>query len=112
MNGREEKGGEKRGKRKEGRRGGKRRKVEKGNPPAPSNIEYWMVHGSYMGGLPLPRTWLLGICQASPFLSSQIYKCDNERCPRPDCYRSCSSNKEDVFKCERPRCEGYFRLLR
>ena len=39
VNGREEKGGEKRGEEKEG-----------GEGKPPSNIGYWMVHGSYMGG--------------------------------------------------------------
>ena len=36
--------------------------------------------------------------------TAQIYKCDNEQCPRPDCYRSDGSNKEDSFPCSRPGC--------
>ena len=89
------------------------REVEKegGGEPPPSNIGYWMVRGSYMrvaSSKDLVARHLSSISPSSP----QIYKCDNERCPRPDCYRSCSSNKEDVFKCERPKCDGYFRLLR
>ena len=43
---------------------------------------------------------------------TQVYKCDNELCPRPDCYMSCSSNTEDVFPCRRTGCKGNFRLLR
>lgn len=44
--------------------------------------------------------------------SKQIYECDNERCPRPGRYRSASSNKQDVFPCDRPGCGGQFRLIR
>ncbi|XP_064405528.1 eukaryotic translation initiation factor 2 subunit 3, Y-linked-like [Halichondria panicea] len=46
------------------------------------------------------------------YANAKVYKCDNERCPRPGCYRSCSSSKEDVFPCTRPGCKGSFRLLR
>ena len=98
-------GGVKRGERKErGREGGTCRKEERSH-----QYRIWMMYGSYRGvaSSKEPVT-----CQTSPLLSPQIYKCDNERCPRPDCYRSCSSNKEDVFKCDRPKCDGYFRLLR
>jgi len=65
-------------------------------------------------------TWLVSRYEISELLAKQlnfsllpqIYKCDNEKCPRPDCYRSCSSSKEDVFRCDRPKCKGFFRLLR
>jgi translation initiation factor 2 subunit 3 len=46
------------------------------------------------------------------YANAKIYKCDNERCPRPGCYRSDSSNKPDVFSCDTPGCKGNFRLLR
>ncbi|XP_013407157.1 eukaryotic translation initiation factor 2 subunit 3, Y-linked [Lingula anatina] len=46
------------------------------------------------------------------YANTKIYKCDSNSCPRPACYRSCSSNKEDVFPCDRPGCGGKFRLIR
>jgi translation initiation factor 2 subunit 3 len=46
------------------------------------------------------------------YANAKVYKCDNERCPRPGCYRSCGSNKEDVFPCDRAGCSGSFRLVR
>jgi len=46
------------------------------------------------------------------YANAKIYKCDSPACPRPDCYRSCGSNKEDVFPCERTGCNGKFRLVR
>ncbi len=42
----------------------------------------------------------------------QIYKCDNEACPRPGCYRSFPSSKEDNPPCERSGCGGTYKLLR
>ncbi|CAM1295479.1 eif2s3 (predicted) [Pycnogonum litorale] len=46
------------------------------------------------------------------YANAKIYKCDNVKCPRPDCYRSAGSNKEDRFPCDRPNCSGKFSLLR
>jgi len=46
------------------------------------------------------------------YANAKIYKCDNPKCPRPDCYRSASSNKEDIFPCDRLGCTGKFQLLR
>lgn len=46
------------------------------------------------------------------YANAKIYKCDSPACPRPDRYRSCGSNKEDVFPCERQGCSGKFRLIR
>jgi translation initiation factor 2 subunit 3 len=46
------------------------------------------------------------------YANAKIFKCDNEQCPRPSCYRSAGSNKEDEFPCERPNCGGKFKLLR
>ena len=45
-------------------------------------------------------------------LTPQIYKCENEACPRPDCYKSFSSDKEDRPACQRPGCGGRMRLIR
>ncbi|OMH83197.1 Eukaryotic translation initiation factor 2 subunit gamma [Zancudomyces culisetae] len=46
------------------------------------------------------------------YANAKIYKCDNESCPRPGCYKSCRSDKEETFSCERAGCNGTFRLLR
>ncbi|XP_071112393.1 eukaryotic translation initiation factor 2 subunit 3, Y-linked [Haliotis cracherodii] len=46
------------------------------------------------------------------YANAKIYKCDNESCPRPGCYRSCGSATQDVFPCDRIGCSGKFRLLR
>ncbi|KAF7493936.1 Eukaryotic translation initiation factor 2 subunit 3 [Sarcoptes scabiei] len=44
------------------------------------------------------------------YANAKIFKCDH--CPRPECFISASSNKEDEFKCERADCQGKYRLLR
>jgi len=46
------------------------------------------------------------------YANAKIYKCDTSSCPRPVCYRSCGSSKEDVFACDRSGCTGKFRLMR
>lgn len=46
------------------------------------------------------------------YANAKIYKCDNEECPRPGCYRSFKSDKEVDPPCEREGCEGRYRLLR
>jgi translation initiation factor 2 subunit 3 len=46
------------------------------------------------------------------YANAKIFKCDNEACPRPSCYRSSGSNKEDSFPCDRIGCAGKFKLLR
>lgn len=46
------------------------------------------------------------------YANAKIYKCDNAACPRPACYRSCGSSKEDSFQCERTGCSGKFKLTR
>jgi len=46
------------------------------------------------------------------YANAKVYKCDNSSCPRPGCYRSCGSNKEDTFPCERKGCSGKFQLVR
>lgn len=46
------------------------------------------------------------------YANAKIYKCDNEECPRPTCYRSYKSDKEIDPPCERLGCKGTYRLLR
>ncbi|KAK6435813.1 eukaryotic translation initiation factor 2 subunit gamma [Oleoguttula sp. CCFEE 5521] len=46
------------------------------------------------------------------YANAKVYKCDNEECPRPTCYRSYKSEKEVDPPCERDGCEGTYRLLR
>jgi len=46
------------------------------------------------------------------YANAKIYKCDNEECPRPTCYRSFKSDKEVDPPCERDGCSGTYRLLR
>ncbi|KAJ3056793.1 hypothetical protein HK097_004057 [Rhizophlyctis rosea] len=46
------------------------------------------------------------------YANAKIFKCDNEACPRPGCYRSYRSDKEEGFACERLGCMGKMRLQR
>ena len=46
------------------------------------------------------------------YANAKIYRCDNEECPRPTCYRSFKSDKEVDPPCERDGCGGRYRLLR
>ena len=46
------------------------------------------------------------------YANAKVYKCDNEDCPRPGCYRSYKSEKEVDPPCERHGCQGRYRLLR
>ncbi|MCL4119482.1 UNVERIFIED_CONTAM: hypothetical protein GTU68_003038, partial [Idotea baltica] len=46
------------------------------------------------------------------YANAKIYKCDNPKCPRPSCYISASSHKEDAFQCSRSSCSGKFQLVR
>ncbi|CAF1544070.1 unnamed protein product [Rotaria magnacalcarata] len=46
------------------------------------------------------------------YANAKIYECDNEKCPRPDRFRSAGSSKEDVFPCDRTGCGGQFHLVR
>ncbi len=34
------------------------------------------------------------------YANAKIYKCEDDKCPRPDCYRAYSSTKEDAPSCE------------
>lgn len=44
----------------------------------------------------------------SGYANAKIYKCDNPKCPRPACYVSASSSKEDAFSCARANCSGKY----
>ncbi|KAI8058020.1 P-loop containing nucleoside triphosphate hydrolase protein [Syncephalis plumigaleata] len=46
------------------------------------------------------------------YANAKIYKCDSDDCPRPGCYKSYRSDKEDDPPCERPGCTGTMKLLR
>lgn len=46
------------------------------------------------------------------YANAKIYKCDNPECPRPQCYKSYGSSKEDKPVCERPGCNSRMSLLR
>ena len=46
------------------------------------------------------------------YANAKIYKCDNKKCPRPTCYTSGGSSKDDSFPCYRPACTGRFQLVR
>ena len=46
------------------------------------------------------------------YANAKVYRCDNEYCPRPGCYRSFKSEKEVDPPCDREGCEGRYRLLR
>ncbi|KNC99980.1 eukaryotic translation initiation factor 2 subunit gamma [Spizellomyces punctatus DAOM BR117] len=46
------------------------------------------------------------------YANAKIFKCDSEACPRPGCYRSYRSDKEEGFPCDRVGCMGRMRLLR
>ncbi|KAF8889092.1 translation initiation factor eIF2 gamma subunit [Infundibulicybe gibba] len=46
------------------------------------------------------------------YANAKIYKCENEACPRPGCYRSYRSDKEDNPPCERPGCGHRMKLIR
>ncbi|KAI6143440.1 elongation factor Tu GTP binding domain-containing protein [Pisolithus tinctorius] len=46
------------------------------------------------------------------YANAKIYKCENPACPRPGCYRSYRSDKEDNPPCERPGCGHRMKLIR
>ncbi|KAI8587247.1 hypothetical protein HDU89_005867 [Geranomyces variabilis] len=46
------------------------------------------------------------------YANAKIFKCNSEACPRPGCYRSYRSDKEDNFPCERFECKGLMQLIR
>jgi len=46
------------------------------------------------------------------YANAKIYKCTNAECPRPGCYKSYGSNKEDTPMCLRKGCGGTMELQR
>ncbi|KAI8912249.1 elongation factor Tu GTP binding domain-containing protein [Powellomyces hirtus] len=46
------------------------------------------------------------------YANAKIFKCSNEACPRPACYKSMRSDQEDNFPCERFSCKGLMKLIR
>lgn len=46
------------------------------------------------------------------YANAKIYKCNNEECPRPTCYKSYKSEKEVNPPCEREGCGGIYKLSR
>ncbi|RIA87637.1 P-loop containing nucleoside triphosphate hydrolase protein [Glomus cerebriforme] len=46
------------------------------------------------------------------YANAKVYKCEREDCPRPGCYKSYRSDKEENPPCERPGCVGRMKLLR
>jgi len=46
------------------------------------------------------------------YANAKVYKCDSSSCPRPGCYKSCGSSKEDSFPCDRSGCSGKYKLVR
>ncbi|VDD92905.1 unnamed protein product, partial [Enterobius vermicularis] len=46
------------------------------------------------------------------YANAKIYRCSNEKCPRPGCYRSAGSSSPDRMPCERPGCGGEFVCVR
>ncbi|KAJ2225774.1 eukaryotic translation initiation factor 2 subunit gamma [Coemansia sp. RSA 485] len=46
------------------------------------------------------------------YANAKIYKCDNAKCPRPDCFKSFASNKPVQLPCKRPGCGGKLQLQR
>nr|CAG8447362.1 135_t:CDS:10 [Entrophospora candida] len=46
------------------------------------------------------------------YANAKVYKCENEECLRPGCYKSYRSDKEEHPLCERAGCGGKMKLLR
>ncbi|KAG0054206.1 hypothetical protein BGZ83_011727 [Gryganskiella cystojenkinii] len=46
------------------------------------------------------------------YANAKIFKCQNEACPRPGCYKSYPSKTEDHPRCKRPFCGGIMKLER
>ncbi|KAF7360784.1 Translation initiation factor eif2 gamma subunit [Mycena venus] len=46
------------------------------------------------------------------YANAKIYKCENSGCPRPGCYRSYRSDKEDNPPCGRQGCNSRMKLVR
>jgi translation initiation factor 2 gamma subunit (eIF-2gamma) len=48
----------------------------------------------------------------SGYANAKVFKCDHPKCPRPTCYTSGGSSKDDSFPCFRANCTGRFQLVR
>lgn len=70
------------------------------------SVIYVLHEGCHLASAPTHHQSMLSLCLP------QVYRCDNERCPRPGSYRSCGSSTPDSFPCDRTGCGGHFRLLR
>lgn len=46
------------------------------------------------------------------YANAKIYQCDNPTCPRPGCYISGGSSKDDTLPCLRLNCPGHFQVVR
>lgn len=46
------------------------------------------------------------------YANAKVFKCTNPECPRPGCYKSYGSSKEDNPLCEREGCNHRMQLLR
>ncbi|KAI3613906.1 hypothetical protein CBS9595_004083 [Malassezia furfur] len=46
------------------------------------------------------------------YANAKIYKCENPKCLRPQCYQSYPSSKEDHPPCPNPGCGGQMELVR
>ncbi|KXS12035.1 hypothetical protein M427DRAFT_59897 [Gonapodya prolifera JEL478] len=46
------------------------------------------------------------------YANAKIFKCDNEECPRPGCYKSARSDRPEGFACDRFGCGGKMMLQR
>eukprot|EP00184_Porphyridium_aerugineum_P008220 CAMPEP_0184692762 /NCGR_PEP_ID=MMETSP0313-20130426/1099_1 /TAXON_ID=2792 /ORGANISM="Porphyridium aerugineum, Strain SAG 1380-2" /LENGTH=464 /DNA_ID=CAMNT_0027150611 /DNA_START=68 /DNA_END=1462 /DNA_ORIENTATION=+ len=46
------------------------------------------------------------------YANAKLYKCANDSCPRPSCYRAYGSLKEDSPPCEVPGCSSRMKLMR
>lgn len=46
------------------------------------------------------------------YANAKVYKCEEESCGRPGCYRSYGSDKEDRPMCDVPSCGGRMKLIR
>lgn len=46
------------------------------------------------------------------YANAKLYKCSDDACPRPSCYRAYGSSKEDNPMCEVTGCNGTMKLMR
>lgn len=46
------------------------------------------------------------------YANAKVYRCTNKECPRPECFASYGSIKEDTPPCQRKGCGGTMKLLR